>query len=154
MLKVVGSNNKGISLIEALVSIVIVGMGIVSVMQLSVYAVRTADVALERNKGNFLSEMMMETFVRNPTALKNFELDISNCNYGNYTDIRKIWVDSYQNILDTNTKTTRCLAGDIKKATVTTNTSNNNNNTNATINFTVGGGKQQKFLGFSQIDKQ
>ena len=45
-----GINNKGISLIEALVSIVILTVGIVSVLQLSVYDVRTADVTLEKNK--------------------------------------------------------------------------------------------------------
>ena len=49
-----GLNNKGISLIEALVSIVILTVGIVSVLQLSVYAVRTADVTLEKTKVNFL----------------------------------------------------------------------------------------------------
>ena len=141
----IGQNNKGISLIEALVSIVIVGIGIVSVLQLSVYAVRTADVALERNKVNFLSEMMMETLVVNQGSLTTYNLNINDCNYTFSNNLQKIWIDTYKNVLDTNTKTTRCLPGDKKITRI-------NNNTSATINFTVGGGKQQKFLGFSKIE--
>lgn len=141
----IGQNNKGISLIEALVSIVIIGVGIVSVLQLSVYAVRTADVALERNKVNFLSEMMMETLVVNQGALASYNLNINDCNYTSSNNLQKIWIDTYKNVLDTNTKTTRCLPGDKKISKIT-------NNTSATINFTVGGGKQQKFLGFSKIE--
>ena len=141
----IGQNNKGISLIEALVSIVIVGIGIVSVLQLSVYAVRTADVALERNKVNFLSEMMMETLITNQGALASYSQNINDCNYTFSNNLQKIWIDTYKNVLDTNTKTTRCLPGDKKITQIT-------NNTNARINFTIGGGTQQKFLGFSKIE--
>lgn len=148
MRQALGKNNKGISLIESLVSIVIIGIGIISVLQLSVYAVRTADVALERNKVNFLSEMMMETLVANKSsfATRTYALDINTCTYSNYTDVRKIWIQSYRNVLDTNTKTTRCLAGDVKTATISDDLKN------ATINFTVGGGKQKRILGFSKIE--
>ena len=148
MRQALGKNNKGISLIESLVSIVIIAIGIISVLQLSVYAVRTADVALERNKVNFLSEMMMETLVANKSsfATKTYALDINTCSYSNYTDVRKIWIQSYKNVLDTNTKTTRCLTGDAKTATISDDLKN------ATINFTFGGGKQKTILGFSKIE--
>lgn len=148
MRQALGKNNKGISLIESLVSIVIIAIGIISVLQLSVYAVRTADVALERNKVNFLSEMMMETLVANKSsfATRTYALDINTCSYSNYTDVRKIWIQSYKNVLDTNTKTTRCLTGDAKTATISDDLKN------ATINFTFGGGKQKRILGFSKIE--
>ena len=146
MRKKPGFNNKGISLIEALVSIVILTVGIVSVLQLSVYAVRTADVTLEKTKVNFLSEMMMETLVVNQSALQTYQLSINDCNYTYNNNLQKIWTETYKNVLDTNTKTTRCLPRDKKLATIS------NNNNNASINFSVGGGKQNKFLGFSKIE--
>lgn len=148
MRPILGKYNKGISLIESLVSIVIVGIGIISVLQLSAYAVKSADVALERNKVNFLSEMMMETLIANKSSFvtKTYALDINTCSYDNYNDVRKIWIQSYKNILDTNTKTTRCLTGDLKNATISDDFKN------ATVNFTVGGGKQKKVLGFSKIE--
>lgn len=142
-----GLNNKGISLIEALVSIVILTVGIVSVLQLSVYAVRTADVTLEKTKVNFLSEMMMETLVLNQSNLKLHELNIDDCNYSYKNNLQKIWVETYRNVLDTNTKTTRCLPGDKKLTTIS-----GTNNSNVNINLSLGGGKQQKFLGFSKIE--
>ena len=145
MRKKPGLNNRGISLIEALVSIVILTVGIVSVLQLSVYAVRTADVTLEKTKVNFLSEMMMETLVVNQSALQSYQLSINDCSYTFNNNLQKIWTETYKNVLDTNTKTTRCLPGDKKLATIT-------NNTNASINFSVGGGKQNKILGFSKIE--
>jgi len=142
-----GLNNKGISLIEALVSIVILTVGIVSVLQLSVYAVRTADVTLEKTKVNFLSEMMMETLILNQSNLKLHELNIDDCNYNYKNNLQKIWVETYRNVLDTNTKTTRCLPGDKKLTTIS-----GTNNSNVNINLSVGGGKQQKSLGFSKIE--
>lgn len=142
----IGKNSKGITLIEALVSIVIVGIGLVSVLQLSVYAVRTADVTLQRNKVNFLSEMMMETLVVNQGALATYALNINDCTNQTPTNgLQKIWLDTFTRVLDTNTITTKCLAGDKKVATVSSNI-------NATINFTVGGGQQKKYLGFSKIE--
>lgn len=146
MRKKPGLNSKGISLIEALVSIVILTVGIVSVLQLSVYAVRTADVTLEKTKVNFLTEMMMETLVVNQSALQSYQLSINDCNYTYNNNLQKIWTETYKNVLDTNTKTTRCLPGDKKLTTIS------NNNNNASINFSVGGGKQNKFLGFSKIE--
>jgi Tfp pilus assembly protein PilV len=146
MRMVIGQNSKGITLIEALVSIVIVGIGLVSVLQLSVYAVRTAEVTLQRNKVNFLSEMMMETLVVNQGALSTYALNINDCNVQTSSNgLQKIWLDTFTKVLDTNTKTTRCLVGDKKVATI-------NSNINATINFTVGGGQQKKYLGFSKIE--
>jgi Tfp pilus assembly protein PilV len=145
MRKKLGLNNKGVSLIEALVSIVVLTVGVASILQLSVYAIRTADVTLEKTKVNFLSEMMMETLVVNQSALQSYQLSINDCNYTYNNNFQKIWIETYRNVLDTNTKTTRCLPGDKKLITIS-------NNKNASINFSIGGGKQNKFLGFSKIE--
>ena len=48
--------DKGLSLIEALVCIVIVGIGFIGVNQMISYATSSMDRALESNKINFLSE--------------------------------------------------------------------------------------------------
>ena len=55
----VGRYNKlknilGLTLIEAMVSVVIVGIGFISIFQMVNYSVRSIDVSGERTKTNFL----------------------------------------------------------------------------------------------------
>ena len=45
-------SNKGISIIESLVCIVIIGIGFISIMQLSAFSVNSMDRATEKNKLN------------------------------------------------------------------------------------------------------
>ena len=47
-------NQKGITLIEALVSTVIIGIGFVAIFQMVQYSVRSIDVSGERTKSNLL----------------------------------------------------------------------------------------------------
>jgi Tfp pilus assembly protein PilV len=61
----VGPYNKlknilGLTLIEALVSVVIVGIGFISIFQMVNYSVRSIDVSGERTKTNFLVSMVAE----------------------------------------------------------------------------------------------
>jgi Tfp pilus assembly protein PilV len=49
------NNIQGITLLEALVAVVIVAIGFLSVYQLSSYAVNSIDGSIDRNKINFLS---------------------------------------------------------------------------------------------------
>ena len=61
----VGRYNKlrnilGLTLIEALVSVVIVSIGFVSIFQMVNYSVRSIDVSGERTKTNFLVSMVAE----------------------------------------------------------------------------------------------
>ena len=61
----VGRYNKlknilGLTLIEALVSVVIVGIGFISIFQMVNYSVRSIDVSGERTKTNFLVSMVAE----------------------------------------------------------------------------------------------
>ncbi len=61
----VGRYNKlknilGLTLIEALVSVVIVGIGFISIFQMVNYSIRSIDVSGERTKSNFLVSMVAE----------------------------------------------------------------------------------------------
>ena len=53
-------SNKGLSLIESLVCLVIIGIGFIAVNQLITFAVSSMDRSMERTKINFLSEMVIE----------------------------------------------------------------------------------------------
>ena len=67
--------DKGLSLIEALVCIVIVGIGFIGVNQMISYATSSMDRALESNKINFLSE----------TAVEDIMGDVDNASNYNFT---------------------------------------------------------------------
>jgi Tfp pilus assembly protein PilV len=63
--EVIGLYNKsknilGLTLIEALVSVVIVGIGFISIFQMVNYSIRSIDVSGERTKSNFLVSMVAE----------------------------------------------------------------------------------------------
>ena len=65
----VGRYNKlknilGLTLIEAMVSVVIVGIGFISIFQMVNYSVRSIDVSGERTKTNFLvSKTLMDLYM-------------------------------------------------------------------------------------------
>ena len=44
---------KGISILESLVCIVIIGIGFIAIMQLSAFSIGSMDRAIEKNKVNF-----------------------------------------------------------------------------------------------------
>ena len=56
-------SNKGLTLIESLVCLVIIGIGFVAVNQLITFAVISIDRSMERTKVNFLSEMVIEDMI-------------------------------------------------------------------------------------------
>ena len=68
--------NKGISIIESLVCIVIIGIGFIAIMQLSAFSINSMDRATERNKLNFLSEMVVEDMLGILTTFRNMEISI------------------------------------------------------------------------------
>ena len=57
------ANEKGITILEALVSTAIIGIGFVAVFQMVQYAVRSIDVSGERTKMNYLVSMVAEDFI-------------------------------------------------------------------------------------------
>ena len=63
------ANEKGITILEALVSTAIIGIGFVAIFQMVQYAVRSIDVSGERTKVNYLADMVLEDL----NAYKNSE---------------------------------------------------------------------------------
>ena len=65
-------NIKGISILESLVCLVIIGIGFVAMLQLSSFAINAMDRSLEKNKLNFLSEMVLEDMIGDPDNASNY----------------------------------------------------------------------------------
>ena len=76
-------SNKGISIIESLVCIVIIGIGFIAIMQLSAFSINSMDRATERNKLNYLSEMVMEDMIGDPDNVSKYGNFSKLCNSGN-----------------------------------------------------------------------
>ena len=53
-------SEKGVSILEALVATVIIGIGFVAVFQMTQYSVRSIDVSGERTKATYLTGMIVE----------------------------------------------------------------------------------------------
>ena len=62
---------SGISILEALVSTVIVGIGFIGVNQMISYATSSMDRSLEANKINFLSETAVEDIMGDTNNASN-----------------------------------------------------------------------------------
>ena len=65
-------SNRGVSLIESLVCIVIIGIGFIAIMQLSAFSINSMDRATEKNKLNYLSEMVMEDMIGDPDNVLSY----------------------------------------------------------------------------------
>ena len=72
---------KGVSLIESLVCVVIIGIGYIAMLQLSAFSIGSMDRAIEKNKINFYSEMMMEDIISDPEEVKNYATFNERCSY-------------------------------------------------------------------------
>lgn len=71
---------KGVSLIEALVAAVIIGVGFISVYAVSGYAVKSIADSVEHNQVNFLTNISAEDVITDTTNITNYALNQSNCN--------------------------------------------------------------------------
>jgi len=56
-------NISGLSILEALVSTVIVGIGFVAILQMTNFSVQSIDNSGDRTKANFLTEMIVEDVI-------------------------------------------------------------------------------------------
>jgi Tfp pilus assembly protein PilV len=63
---------KGVSIIESLVCLVVIGIGFTAVAQLSAYAIGSMDRSLEKTKVNFFSEMIMEDMYADPGNVSSY----------------------------------------------------------------------------------
>ena len=66
-------NNSGLTLLEALVATVIVGIGFVAVFQMVQYSIRSIDVSSDRNKGNYLVNLIAEDVLSHKRSTKENE---------------------------------------------------------------------------------
>jgi len=80
---------KGITLIEALISTVIIGIGFVAVFQMVNYAVQSIDISGERTKTNYLVSMVAEDIISDRKSKKGgtklYDYLVSSRNTTDYT---------------------------------------------------------------------
>ena len=146
-------NIKGISILESLVCLVIIGVGFVAMLQLSSFSINAMDRSLERNKMNFLSEMVLEDMIGDPVNVSNYLLNQTSCTYTTTsgTNLYSRKISKWKNKLREKDfikfddgsgykdKAMRCLSGDSKKASVSSGIGK--------INLFTGKGKRKKYLG-------
>ena len=145
-------SNKGISIIESLVCIVIIGIGFIAIMQLSAFSINSMDRATERNKLNYLSEMVMEDMIGDPDNVSNYGNFNETCSYSAkggsnlYNKMKDKWRNKLKekNHIRVNNKDKKmpCDYSDTKKTFV-----NSGTNTTGRVNFLTGKGKRKKYLG-------
>jgi len=98
MLGIYNKNNRGLTLLEALISTLIVGIGFVAIFQMVQYSITSIDVSSDRNKGNYLINMVAEDMLANKSArrdnvefvdiLKTSEWSITQCVNGFTEEVR------------------------------------------------------------------
>ena len=147
-------NIKGISILESLVCLVIIGIGFVAMLQLSSFSINAMDRSIEKNKLNFLSEMVLEDMIGDPDNSSNYNgFNQSSCNYSakGGSELHKKNKDKWRNKLEEKNyikfekgtgfkdKKPKCVSGDSKKTYVS--------NGIGRVNFFTGKGKRKKYLG-------
>ena len=154
MLKL-NSNKKGFSIIETLVCLVIIGIGFVAINQLTAFAINFMDRSMERNKMNFLAEMIIDDMLGNPGNAKgNYDNFTEGCSHSqksalSLSDIQQNkWRDKImaKNLIkiDGKDRKPRCdSAKDQKEVHVKDNTAR----TSGRLNFFTDKGKGKKYLG-------
>ena len=145
-------SNKGISIIESLVCIVIIGIGFIATMQLSAFSINSMERATEKNKLNYLSEMVMEDMIGDPDNVTNYGNFNETCSYtakggsNLYNKMKDKWRNKLKekNHIRVNNKDKKmpCDYSDTKKTFV-----NSGTNTTGRVNFLTGKGKRKKYLG-------
>ena len=145
-------NIKGLSLIEALVCLVIVGIGFIGVNQMISYATSSMDRSLEANKINFLSETAVEDIMGDTNNASNYNFN-QNCTKSSYgasdlsskkkTKWAKLFLAENQIKINNKDRKISCVSGDSKSATI----SSGADRTSAKFSFKSNQGKKKKFIG-------
>ena len=143
---------KGVSLIESLVCLVIVGIGFIGVNQMITYATSSIDRSMDANKINFLSETAVEDIMGDPNNASNYSFS-QQCtkNYsstGSLADKAKAkWAKHFmqENQLKINNKFKKlpCDQLDTKEANITSD----KERTYIKFKFKSNKGKKEKFIG-------
>ena len=124
-------SNRGISIIESLVCIVIIGIGFIAIMQLSAFSINSMDRATEKNKFNFLSEMVLSCTYSYSNGSKLYQKKIDKW--------KKIIEEKSFLRIDNIDRKPPCDANDYKKNII--------GNGTGKVNFLTGKGKRKKYLG-------
>jgi len=152
------NSNKGISIVEALVALVIIGIGFVAILQVSAFTISSMDRSMEKTKLNFLSEMIIEDMIGNPNKIDSYRNFNETCTYSttSETDLheqqKNKWRDKLyerDSIKIKNSasgtykeKHIRCTEKDTKKTFI----GKKNNSTSGRINILTGNEKSKKYL--------
>ncbi len=150
--------NKGLSIIESLVCLVIIGIGFIAVSQLTSFAIGSMDRSMERTKVNFLSEMIIEDMMGDPDNATNYSFN-ETCTHNTRSEskLSDVQKNKWRNKLkatnqiniDGKDRTPKCYTGDKKQMVVQSGTKR----TSARLNFFTGGlnkqnkHKRKKYLG-------
>ena len=144
------NSNKGFSIIESLVCLVIIGIGFIAVSQLTSFAIGSMNRSMERTKVNFLSEMIIEDMMGDPENATNYSFN-ETCthNTGSESRLSDVQKNKWRNKLkatnqinvDGKDRKPKCFTGDEKRAYV------NAAGTTARFIFKTGKGKKAKYLG-------
>ena len=133
---------KGISIIESLVVLVIVGIGFIAINQMIAFSVSSMDRSMEKTKVNFLSESAVEDIMGDPNNASSYSSsDLAGKKKDKWA---KIFRAENQITLDNKKRVINCQSGDEKKALIG---NSKNSGTQAMFNFKTGKGKKNKFIG-------
>ena len=143
---------KGVSLIESLVCLVIIGIGFIGVNQMMSYATTSIDRSVDTNKINFLSETAIEDIMGDTNNASNYNFT-QQCtkNYsssGSLSEkVKTKWAKHFmqENQLKINNqfKKLPCDQLDTKEATITSGS----DGTSVKFKFKSNKGKKEKFIG-------
>lgn len=143
---------KGVSLIESLVCLVIIGIGFIGVNQMMSYATTSIDRSVDANKINFLSETAIEDIMGDTNNASNYNFT-QQCtkNYsssGSLSEkVKTKWAKHFmqENQLKINNqfKKLPCDQLDTKEATITSGS----DGTSVKFKFKSNKGKKEKFIG-------
>ena len=145
-------SNRGISIIESMVCMVVIGIGFIAIMQLSAFSINSMDRATEKNKLNYLSEMVMEDMIGDTANVTRYGSFIKTCSHSlnNGSNLYQKMQDKWRNRLEEKNqirinnkdKKMPCDSADTKKTFI-----NSGTNTTGRVNFLTGKGKRKKYLG-------
>ena len=143
---------KGVSLIESLVCLIIVGIGFIGVNQMLTFATSSIDRSIDSNKINFLSETAVEDIMGDANNASNYSFS-QNCskNYSSTGSLAekakakwsKHFMQENQLKINNQFKKLPCNQLDTKEATITSGSTG----TSVKFKFKSRKGKKEKFIG-------
>ena len=146
-------SNRGISIIESMVCMVVIGIGFIAIMQLAAFSISSMDRATEKNKLNYLSEMVMEDMIGDPANVTRYGSFIETCSHSlnNGSNLYQKMQDKWRNKLEEKNqikinnkdKKMPCDNLDTKKTFIDSEA----NTSSGRVNFLTRKDKQKKYLG-------